>query len=123
MKPIKKNFLIDKRAERNIDNFFRFSGYLSLGFITMLLSQLTLAAANPLDTVNTGLQAITSALTGPIARGLALIAVVGLGFAAWSGRLTGGLAVKIIIGIVIIFGAASIVNLFTGETVEGGFIG
>ncbi|MCY4043872.1 MAG: TrbC/VirB2 family protein [Cellvibrionales bacterium] len=60
---------------------------------------------------------ITDSLRGPIAKGVSLIAIVGLGFAAWSGRLTGALAVKIIVGIVIILGAAELINLVTGVAV------
>jgi type IV secretion system protein VirB2 len=63
------------------------------------------------------LKLVTDSLRGPIAKGVSLIAIVGLGFAAWSGRLTGALAVKIIVGIVIILGAAELINLVTGVTV------
>ncbi len=67
--------------------------------------------------IETLLNTIVDSLRGPIAKGVSLIAIVGLGFAAWSGRLTGALAVKIIVGIVIILGAAEFINLIMGKTV------
>lgn len=54
-------------------------------------------------------------LTGPFARSGAALAVVVSGYAAWVGRLSWGLAGRIVAGIVLIFGGATIADLFIGE--------
>lgn len=49
-------------------------------------------------------------LTGGLTRTIAIIAVIACGIAAIAGKLSWDWAIKIIIGIVLIFGAASIVD-------------
>lgn len=48
--------------------------------------------------------------TGGLTRTIAIIAVIACGIAALAGKLSWDWAIKIIIGIVLIFGAASIVD-------------
>lgn len=61
------------------------------------------------------LQQIVDILTGTAARLFAIICVAGLGFAALTGRLSFFWAGSIIGGIVIIFGAPTIVDLLQGS--------
>lgn len=68
--------------------------------------------------IETIVKDIAGLLTGTVAKGTSLIVIVGLGFAAWSGRLTGALAVKMIVGIIIILGAAELINTITGKDVS-----
>lgn len=82
--------------------------------VTMLglfacMPQLALAAPWD-DMANT----IIDALTGGLSRSIAIIACIGLGLAAWAGKLSWGMVGKFIAGIVFIFGAAAIVDLFIG---------
>jgi len=55
---------------------------------------------------------VLNLLTNGFSRTIAIIVCVGLGFAAWAGKLTWSMAGRFIGGIVFIFGAAIIVDLF-----------
>ena len=65
------------------------------------------AMAEPWDSAA---QKVLDIFTGGFARLLAIIAVVALGLAALAGKLSWDWAIKIIIGIVLIFGAATFVD-------------
>ncbi len=65
-----------------------------------------------LQPVQSTLTQLVSTLTGSIATALATLAVIACGFFAWSGRLTWGIAGSVIFGIVLVFGAAQIVQFF-----------
>lgn len=76
-----------------------------IGLLFMLTPEL--AFAEPWnDAANKVVQIFTSGL----ARTLAIIAVIALGLTALAGRLSWDWAIKIIIGIVLVFGAATIVD-------------
>ncbi len=66
-----------------------------------------LAMAEPWDAAA---QKVLDIFTGGLARTLAIIAVIACGIAAIAGKLSWDWAIKIIIGIVLIFGAAAIVD-------------
>ena len=51
-------------------------------------------------------------LTNGFTRSLAIIVCIGLGLAAWAGKLTWGMAGRFVAGIVLIFGAAAFVDVF-----------
>ncbi|MCX8282150.1 TrbC/VirB2 family protein [Phyllobacterium sp. 0TCS1.6C] len=72
------------------------------------------AHAQSLQPVTGVLETLISILTGPIASMLAILAVIGCGFLAWSGRLTWGIAGSVILGIVLVFGSTQIVTFFQG---------
>lgn len=81
----------------------------------MLASAITNAeaqAGGTLQPVQSTLTQLVQALTGPIATSLATLAVIACGFFAWSGRLTWMIAGSVIFGIVLVFGAAQIVQFF-----------
>ena len=91
----------------------------SVALSRCLLVGLTLAIAmgdalaqGTLAPVQSTLQTLVTALTGPIATSLAILAVIACGFLAWSGRLTWGIAGSVIFGIVLVFGSAQIVQFF-----------
>lgn len=71
-----------------------------------------LAGGGQLAPVQSTLQTLIQALTGPIATSLAILAVIACGFMAWAGRLTWGIAGSAIFGIVLVFGSAQIVQFF-----------
>ncbi|MBK7549936.1 MAG: TrbC/VIRB2 family protein [Rhodoferax sp.] len=66
-----------------------------------------LAMATPWDGAAASVLAI---FTGGLARTIAIIAVIACGIAAIAGKLSWDWAIKIIVGIVLIFGATSIVD-------------
>lgn len=59
---------------------------------------------------------IVNVLTGTFGKGIATIAIMVLGIMAMFGKLEWATAVKVIIGIAVTFGAASIVVWLTGGT-------
>ena len=65
------------------------------------------AMAAPWDSTATQILGI---FTGGLTRTIAIIAVIACGIAAIAGKLSWDWAIKIIVGIILIFGAASIVD-------------
>lgn len=65
------------------------------------------AIAAPWDSTATQILGI---FTGGLTRTIAIIAVIACGIAAIAGKLSWDWAIKIIVGIILIFGAASIVD-------------
>ena len=61
----------------------------------------------PWDTMGTNVLAI---FTGGLTRTIAIIAVIACGIAALAGKLSWDWAIKIIVGIVLIFGGAALVD-------------
>jgi len=58
---------------------------------------------------------LVSFLTGAFARSIAIIAVAVLGYLGLTGRLRWGIAGSVILGIALIFGAATIVDAISGS--------
>ena len=69
--------------------------------------------AQDLSPIQTMLETVEAALTGPIGISVATLAVIGTGFMCMMGRLNWGWFASVIIGIVLIFSAATIVDGFT----------
>lgn len=94
-----------------------FLAALFLGFSMIIAVPTPAAAAGAADDfggVGANLCRIVKAITGRIGRAIATIAVIFLGFGAFFGKVTWGLAVAVSIGIFAIFGAATIVTQFGG---------
>lgn len=72
------------------------------------------AFAQDLQPINSALEAVVGILTGTAARLVAIIAVVIVGYMAFLGQIPWRWAASIIFGIVLIFGAATIVDFFIG---------
>lgn len=72
------------------------------------------AAAQALGNVESVLQNIVDALTGNVARLLAIVAIVLVGLAWMFNMVDLRAAGMVVLGIAIIFGAAEIVDLLTG---------
>lgn len=73
------------------------------------------AAAQALGNVENVLQNIVDALTGNVARLLAIVAIVLVGLAWMFNMVDLRAAGMVVLGIAIIFGAAEIVDLLTGS--------
>lgn len=71
------------------------------------------ALAQDLSPIQTMLETIEAALTGPIGIAVATLAVIGTGFMCMMGRLNWGWFASVVIGIVLIFSAGTIVDGFT----------
>jgi len=61
------------------------------------------------------LQKVVDVITGNTARLLAILSVAGFGISALFGRVSWRRAGEIVLGIAIVFGAASVVEMFTGK--------
>lgn len=71
------------------------------------MAQATNQAFAPLQTV---VQAVVDFITGPFGRLVSIIAVIGLGFLAFAGRLSWFTAGAVVLGIGLVFGAPAIVD-------------
>lgn len=69
--------------------------------------------AQDLSPIQTMLETVEAALTGPIGIAVATLAVIGTGFMCMMGRLNWGWFASVIVGIVLIFSAGTIVDGFT----------
>lgn len=83
---------------------------LKLGLLLSLAA--SPALAQDLSPIQTMLESIEAALTGPIGISVATLAVIGTGFMCMMGRLNWGWFASVIIGIVLIFSAGTIVDGF-----------
>jgi type IV secretion system protein VirB2 len=81
---------------------------LALG-LTLLASP---SLAQDLEPIQEMLESVEAALTGPIGISVATLAIIGTGFMCMMGRLNWGWFASVIIGIVLIFSAATIVDGF-----------
>ena len=61
---------------------------------------------------HTSLQTVVDALTGPIGRLIAILAVVAAGYMMFTGRLNWPLFLAIFFGVVLVFSAATIIDGF-----------
>lgn len=84
---------------------------LSVAFATTLLIA-SPAAAQDLSPITTMLQTIGTALTGPVGRALGLVALAAVGILFLTGRMNWLYAGSVVIGLVILFGAATILAGF-----------
>lgn len=108
--------LVENPTELNPSAQKRTPAQTAMGLFCLLFviatPEAAFAAAAPWEnTVN----AVIGFLNGGLTRSVGILIVMGLGFMAWSGKLTMGVAVKVIIGFVFVFGAAAIADLFIGS--------
>lgn len=83
-----------------------------LTLVPVLLLMAEPALAQNLDPLQNMLQNIVTALTGPIGRLIAILAVVAAGYMMFTGRLNWPLFLAIFFGVVLVFSAATIVDGF-----------
>ena len=78
----------------------------------ILLATSAFAGGGALQPVQSTLTTLVTALTGPIATAVAVLAVIACGFMAFAGRMGWGIAGSVIMGITLVFGSAQIVQFF-----------
>ncbi|MDE3027141.1 MAG: TrbC/VirB2 family protein [Paracoccaceae bacterium] len=71
------------------------------------------ALAQNLSPVQTMLQTIVTALTGPIGRLISIIALVVSGYMFFTGRMNWTLVLAVFIGVVLVFSAPTIIDGFS----------
>lgn len=79
-------------------------------FILVLAEPAFAQSSGPFAPLETAVQMIVDFITGPFGRLLATIAVIGLGFLAFAGRLSWFTAGAVVLGIGLVFGAPAIVD-------------
>jgi len=94
------------RLPRPASQFLALATFVGLVFAEPASAQ-TSGAFAPLETA---VQMIVDFITGPFGRLLAIIAVIGLGFLAFAGRLSWFTAGAVVLGIGLVFGAPAIVD-------------
>ena len=87
---------------------------LRAGIFAMLATFVVIspAAAQDLSPVTTMLTSIGTALTGPVGRALGLVALAAVGILFLTGRMNWLYAGSVVVGLVILFGAATILAGF-----------
>lgn len=90
----------------------RLSLHAVLGALPIVLVCAAPALAQDLDPVKNMLQTVVDALTGPIGRLIAILAVVAAGYMMFTGRLNWPLFLAIFFGVVLVFSAATIIDGF-----------
>ena len=79
--------------------------------VQLFASEVAMAqSSGPFAPLETAVQMIVDFITGPFGRLLAIIAVIGLGFLAFAGRLSWFTAGAVVLGIGLVFGAPAIVD-------------
>lgn len=87
-------------------------GAVLLAVLPIVLVMAEPAAAQNLDPLQNMLQTVVTALTGPIGRLIAILAVVAAGYMMFTGRLNWPLFLAIFLGVVLVFSAATIIDGF-----------
>jgi type IV secretion system protein VirB2 len=68
------------------------------------------ALAQELSPITNMLTKLGTALTGPVGKAVGLIAVIAVGFSAFTGRMNWMFAGSVLLGLTLVFGAATIMN-------------
>lgn len=87
----------------------KYAPFLVLAF-AFLMPELAFASAAPWETAATKIQSI---MGGNLAKIVATIAVMWLGYSWFTGRMEAATAIKVAAGIIIIFSAPAIVNMLS----------
>ena len=95
-----------------LSSFLRKFGQAGLYALFATLVLASPAAAQDLSPVTTMLTSIGTALTGPVGRALGLVALAAVGILFLTGRMNWLYAGSVVVGLVILFGAATILAGF-----------
>jgi len=97
--------------EKAMQRFLLLSLSICACFMAITPDMALAATATPWESVATS---IFDSLTGPMSKIVATLGIVVLGFMAMAGKLEWDTAIKVVIGVVLIYGASKIVTLFGG---------
>jgi len=101
--------MINIKCKLNSSKVLRIAGVAAF----MTLAFASPSAAQDFSGVTTFLEAIVDAITGPIGIAISALAIMAVGFSFMTGRMDWTFAVSIVIGIAIVFGAATFVQNIT----------
>jgi len=100
--------VIDKSKEKENRQAAKFTLFM---FCALAIFTPQFAMANPWDGAADW---VLGVLNGGLTRTIAIICVMACGIAAWAGKLSIDWAVKIVVGLVFVFGSAAIVDAIIG---------
>lgn len=89
---------------------------LVFAFIMMADPALAQTTSSSSGNIGTFVQNVINLLNNNVTRGLAILAIIGVGFTWTIGHLDLRRAATVILGIIVVFGAATIVDLITGAS-------
>lgn len=112
VKPYHSNALSAVEREKEINGAIKFTLCASVASLATLEPGIAMATSNLTNVA----QNVLTFITGPFGRTVATIAVVVLGLMAMFGKLAWDNAIKVILGIALVFGAGSIIDSFTSMT-------
>lgn len=81
--------------------------------ITIVLTDVSLAQSPNFSGIESFLNAIVNAVTGPIGVAIASLAVMGVGFSFMTGHMDWTYAAAVVLGIAVVFGGATLVGGLT----------
>jgi type IV secretion system protein VirB2 len=102
---------------KNIMRKWNSRQFLRVGYMAAVLTLMLTepGAAQDFSGVESFLQEIVNAITGPLGIAVSAIAVMAVGFSFMTGRMDWTFAVSIVFGIAIVFGAATFVSTITAS--------
>lgn len=105
IKALKTAYTVNSTAKSEISK--RTVYFMAMALVAVISFMPEMAMAEPWDGAA---NKVLEIFTGGLARTIAIIAVIACGIAALAGKLSWDWAIKIIIGLVLIFGATAIVD-------------
>lgn len=99
--------------------FMRFALVSSVVAAVALEPSLAMATTDNFGNIQTVATRILGFFTGPFGRTIATIAVIVMGMMAMFGKLAWDHAIKVILGVAIVFGAAGVINAISGAMETG----
>lgn len=93
-----------------VSSFRQFMAYAWV--VLCLVAIPEVAAANP---ILEGIEWAANLLTSTLARSGAIVALAVCGYLAWAGKMSWGLLIQILVGMVLVFGGAAIVDMFSAS--------
>ncbi len=86
----------------------------AMSLMTLLVIEPAIANAAAATAITAGITTITTWITGTVGKSLGVAAVMVMGLMALFGKLEWGFAGKVILGLVLIYGASELSTLITG---------
>ena len=92
------------------------ASFLTVTLFASMMLMPDMAAAGALDgSVGAMLCALVNSITGTTGRAIATIGIIIIGIGALLGKISWGVAIIVVLGIALVFGAASLIDAMTAE--------
>lgn len=108
------NTLINKDYNQNSN--LRILFFCLITFLIVNISNIAFAASD--DPIGTQLCAVISILKGNTAKAVGIVALMFVGIGLFMGKINWGVAISTAIGVIVLFGAPTLVGFFAGGSVD-----